>query len=239
MNTSHRQDINLLQNKKIKASPKLSFSVASIFSVFFFAFLLLILWGDVTELEAINKSIASLEKSNALKERSEVFPVKDIEKYHHQLERLENSLLNKYQFMANYQQITSEGKGGFYRFFYHIASLSSSNLSLSEITIYNKGKDFSLSGYAKKSKYIPIYINDLKSQKDFENVSFGNLSIERSGDDGVIRFFLDRQDENNSEEDVIENTNIPDLVGIPLSGRFVFSRILSSNAEYFYNVGSV
>ena len=114
---------------------------------------------------------------------------------HHQstLKLLESQLVNKYQLWADYKNIARSGSQGFSKHFFHIANLSDENISLYEIEIYDRGSRLAMKGYARQAAYIPNYINKLKKQTAFQQVAFGNLSIEKLKGHDVMRFSLDKE----------------------------------------------
>ena len=225
---SSRQEINFLPRKVRPKNPFLSFSISVILSSAFVVILIVFLWDDNQRLIAINSDIATIEKNN-LFQQSTISPTKNIKQYQSQLKALENKLLNRYQLWAKYQQITLTGKQGFSQHFYHIANLANANLSLYEIDIYNNGKNLSLKGYARKAEYIPAYINDLKNQKEFDQVTFGDLNIEKLADHDVMRFSLEKMDEedNKKQKRAEPDINVSDLMNMPLANAIDFSQLLN------------
>ena len=134
--------------------------------------------------------------------------VEDINKFQSQLTGLEKQLLSKYQLWANYKNITNSGKEGFSQYFYYIATLADTNMSLYEIIVYDRGASLALKGYSTKAEYIPIFINNLKSQEELKSVTFGDLSIEKIKNHEILRFSLERKSEKDKAEKNEKNKEI-------------------------------
>lgn len=228
MNEAYRQEIDLLRTENQTYQPKISFRVASLCSFLFFSALMFFLWNQSHTLKNIEANIKEIEKNNMF-QQAKVLPLADVGKYEGRLKTLEQQLLDRYQLWANYQKITMTGKEGFSKHFFHIAQLSHKDLSLYEIDLYNKGKNLALKGYARKAEYIPVYINELKKQSEFENVEFGALNIEKIKDHNVMRFSLEKIEEEKPQEKFEErpNINISDLMGMPLVNQLNTTKILN------------
>ncbi|ODS23340.1 hypothetical protein AB835_09290 [Candidatus Endobugula sertula] len=225
MNIVARQEVNLLQNIEKIPVPIISFSILLLASFLLSTILAGILWFDTHKLAEINKDIAAIEKNNMF-QKSNIVNTNDISKYQKQLKALEKQLLRRYQLWADYQKITASGKEGFSTHFYHIANLVSQNLSLYEIDIYNKGKNLSLSGYAKKAEDIPIYINDLKKQKEFSDVIFGHLLIENLVSHNAMKFSLEKLEEDGAKFEIEGGIDADDLINMPLANQLDLSEML-------------
>lgn len=211
-----RQEINLLKIPIKDNVPKLSLPVVGVVQVVFIAALLTVNWWGGQQLSTILSDISEIEKNNHLQQEP-VVEVGDISKQQTQLKTLEKQLLNKYELWVNYKNITDAGKNGFSKHFFHIANLADNNLSLYEIDIYDRGASLALKGYARKAEFIPIYINSLKSQKEFEKVYFGDLSIEKISNHEVMRFVLEKKEEVKESEEKIDNTiDMSDLMKLPM-----------------------
>jgi hypothetical protein len=166
----------------------------------------------------IKKNIAQIERENVFQQQSITKP-EDIAQYQNQLSGLERQLLSKYQLWAKYKNITNAGKDGFSQYFYHIANLANANLSLYEISVSERGNHLALKGYATKAEDIPTYINHLKSKKELEHVVFGDLSIEKIEGHQILRFVLDKkEDEDKDDSQSIEKKiNISDIMKMSLA----------------------
>jgi hypothetical protein len=191
-----RQEINLLDLEPVVKPPIFSLSVLLVSAAFCFVALATISFYQDKSLVTINEDIAAIEKNNLFLQKNTI-NVDDISKFQSQLNGLEKQLLSKYQLWANYKNITNTGKEGFSQYFYYIATLADTNLSLYEINVYDRGASLALKGYSTKAEYIPVYINNLKSQQELASVSFGDLSIEKIEGHDILRFSLDRKKEKN------------------------------------------
>lgn len=216
-----RQEINLLQFAKKPDVPRLSLPVSLVLSGLFFVVLSGVAWSWNKELSDIKVDIVAIEKNNSFRQK-EALTTSNISQYQTQLKALEVKLLSKYQLWSNYKRITNAGKSGFSQHFYHIANLADENLSLYEIDIYDRGTSLALKGYARKAEYIPVYINKLKNKSEFEDVFFGDLSIEKLDGHEVMRFSLDRKKEDKGKENAIDgsiedNIDISDLLKMSLA----------------------
>ena len=231
MSGVQRQEINLLFVDKKPSQPFFSFRIVVSCSILFCSILTIVFFHQKKDLDAINVDIKNIEKNNMF-QQAQAIPTDSIGKYENQLKKLEKQLLDRYQLWANYQKITMTGKDGFSKHFYHIAQLSHVDLSLYEIDIYNKGKNLSLKGYARKPEDIPIYINELKKQKEFEGVKFGDLNIEKIKDHNVMRFSLEKNEEEKKETfDNKPDINISDLMGMPLVSRVGAKELLKGKVR--------
>jgi hypothetical protein len=195
-----RQEINLLPNKEGAIKPKVSFVLSFVVSVAFVGCLVALTWAYSRQLLSINQDIAAIEKNN-LSQQNKVVDTGVIKKSQTQLKSLEKQLVSRYQLWINYKKITEAGKDGFSKHFYHLANLADKNLSLYEIEIYDRGNSLALKGYARKAEYIPIYINSLKKENEFKKVTFGDLSIEKIKGHNVMRFALERKEDESAKED--------------------------------------
>lgn len=216
-----RQDINLLQFEKPPEVPRLSFGAASVVSACFFVFLVGISWADKNILKKIHEDIATIEKNNSFQQK-EAISTGNISQHQNQLQALEGQLMSKYQLWANYKKITDAGKNGFSQHFYHIANLADENLSLYEIEVYDRGSSLAMKGYAKKPEYIPIYIDRLKKKAEFDDVFFGDLSIEKLKGHEVLRFALAKKEEKEGEVEAVntseeQKVNVSDLLKMSLA----------------------
>lgn len=202
-----RQEINLLNLEPIVKPPVVSLyvllacAISCMITLYFFSSY------QAKELVRINKDIAVIEKNNIFLQKNTI-NVEDINKFQSQLTGLEKQLLSKYQLWANYKNITNSGKEGFSQYFYHIATLADTNMSLYEINVYDRGASLALKGYSTKAEYIPIFINNLKSQEELKSVTFGDLSIEKIKNHEILRFSLERKSEKDKEEKNEKNKEI-------------------------------
>ncbi len=196
-----RQEINFLQKPKKEAVPSLSFSRALCVAGFLLVFLSGMSWYGNQELDNVLKDIAAIEKNNA-SQKIQIVDSQGVTKSQTELRLLEKQLMNKYQLWINYKNITKAGKKGFSKHFYYIAQLADKEMSLYEIDIYDRGNRLSLKGYSKQAAIIPVYINNLRNQQEFKEMSFGDLSMQRLEEHNIMQFSLDRREIKDKKEPI-------------------------------------
>ncbi|MFT6102079.1 MAG: hypothetical protein ACJA2B_000520 [Candidatus Endobugula sp.] len=216
-----RQEINLLNRTPEISLPLVSFNVLLGLSGACICLLIIISVYQEKTLSIIKQDITKIERENVFQQQS-VIKSDDISQYKNQLSGLEKKLLSKYQLWANYKKITNAGKDGFSQHFYYIANLANKNLSLYEISVSERGNYLALKGYSTKAEDIPSYINNLKSQKELEHVTFGNLSIEKVEGHEVLRFILDKKDDRDNvrHAPIERKMDVSDIIKMSLSSNF-------------------
>jgi len=236
-----RQEVNLLNLEPVVKPPAVSFNVLLVSVVVCFVVLNIVGFYQNKALVIINKDIETIEKNNVFLQKNTI-DFNDINKFQNQLSGLEKQLLSRYQLWSNYKSITNSGKEGFSQYFYYIATLADTNLSLYEINVYDRGASLALKGYSKKAEYIPVYINELKSQSELKSVSFGDLSIEKIDGHEILRFSLDRkkEDDTDDSESVRDNKiDISEILKMSLTNVEVKSssnKMASMNAKFISGV---
>jgi hypothetical protein len=214
-----RQEVNLLNLEPVVKPPTVSFNVLLVSVVVCLITLNIVGFSQDKALVIVNEDIATIEKNNIFLQKNTI-DFNDINKFQNKLSGLEKQLLSRYQLWSNYKNITNSGKEGFSQYFYYIATLADANLSLYEINVYDRGASLALKGYSKKAEYIPVYINDLKSQSELKSVSFGDLSIEKIDGHDILRFSLDRkkeEDSDNSQSDRDKKIDISEILKMSLT----------------------
>jgi len=129
-----------------------------------------------------------------------------------QVSRLSIEVENKKTIKGAYETEKNIKLASFHNVFLTIAKKSNSDLSVSEIGIYNGGEEVIVNGLSRTREAIPSYFKELKEESSFNMTAFGLLKITRIENNGLYKFLMSRKNSLKNSIDSVDKANQSKLI---------------------------
>lgn len=200
-----RQEVNLYQDEFVPKIQWCNFGQAACLSLFFIC---LVAFYSFTEFQHYtmlkNKNEVLVSSSKEFNDAETPDSLIDLivdkrERLERQVGNLSKEIKSKKAIKGVYETKNNMKAASFYNIFLSISQESSANLSLSEIGIYEGGKEIIVNGLSRTRSGIPNYFKRLKGQASFADTDFGLLKINYLESVDLYEFSMLRVDEQQNE----------------------------------------